>query len=49
MFWGSPAATRIELVDRVDQPEDAVAHEVGLLDVLGQSGGHATGHELHER
>ena len=28
------AAAGIELVDRVDEPEDAVADEVGLLDVL---------------
>ena len=42
-------AAGIELVDRVDEPEDPVAHEVGLLDVLRQTGGDPTGDELHER
>ena len=31
---------RVELLDRVDQPEDAVADQVGLLDVLGQPDRH---------
>ena len=43
------AAIGVELLDRVDQPEDAVADEVGLLDVLREPGSHAAGHVLHER
>ena len=43
------AAAGIELVDGVDEPEDPVAHEVGLLDVLRQTGGDAAGDELHQR
>jgi hypothetical protein len=40
------AARRVELVDRVDEPEDAVADEVGLLDVLGQPGRDTTATNL---
>src|SRR5690606_16906149 len=40
---------RVELLDGVDQPEDAVADQVGLLDVLGQARGDPSGHVLHQR
>ena len=43
------AAARVELLDGVDEPEDAVADEVGLLDVLGQADGHPAGDVLHQR
>ena len=43
------AAGRVELVDRVDQPEDPVAHEVRLLDALREPLGDAAGDELDER
>ena len=43
------AAAEVELLDGVDQPEDAVGHEVGLVDALGQAGGDATGDVLHQR
>ncbi|MEJ7717142.1 MAG: hypothetical protein WKF31_03950 [Thermoleophilaceae bacterium] len=42
-------ATGIEALYGRDQPEQPVRDEVRLLDVRGQPGGHATGHELHER
>ena len=41
-------AARVELVDRVDEAENSVADEVGLLDVLGQARGDTTRHEFHE-
>ena len=43
------ATGRVELLDGVDEPEDAVADQVGLLDVLGQADGHAAGDVLHQR
>ncbi len=39
----------IELLDGVDEPEHAVADQVGLLDVLGQADGDPAGHVLHQR
>src|SRR5262249_42245819 len=42
-------ATRVELVDRIDEPEDAVAHEIRLFDVLRKASGNTTGNKLHER
>ena len=43
------ARAEVELLDGVDQPEDAVADEVGLLDVLRQADGDAAGDVLHQR
>ena len=40
---------RVEALDRVDQTDHAVAHEVGLLDVLGQSDGDTARDELDQR
>ena len=42
-------ADGLELLERVDQTEHAVGHEVGLVDGRRQAGGHARGHVLHER
>ena len=42
-------AGRIELLDGVDEAEDAVADQVRLLDVLGQADRHAAGDVLDER
>ena len=39
----------VELLDRVDQPEDAVRDEVGLLDVGRQAYADATGDVLDQR
>ncbi|EGJ74451.1 putative RNA polymerase sigma factor WhiG [Streptomyces sp. Tu6071] len=38
----------VELLDRVDQPEDPGGDEVGLLDVGGQADADAPGDVLHE-
>ncbi len=38
----------LELVDGIDQPEQPVGGEVGLLHVLGQAHRHTTGHVLHQ-
>ena len=40
---------RIEPLDRVDQPDDPVAHQVGLLDVLGQADSNTARDELDQR
>ena len=42
-------ALEVELLDRVDEPEDAVRDEVGLLDVRRQTHTHAAGDVLDER
>src|SRR5215210_682929 len=42
-------ALGIEALDRVDQADQAVGDEVGLLDVRGQAGGHPARDVLHER
>ena len=42
-------ALGIEALDRVDQADQAIGDEVGLLHVRGQAGGHPAGHVLHER
>src|SRR3954451_24136667 len=42
-------AIEIEALDRVDQADQAVGDEVGLLDVRGQAGGHPAGDVLHQR
>jgi hypothetical protein len=42
-------ALEVELLDRVDEPEDAVRDEVGLLDVRRQAHADAAGDVLHER
>src|SRR3954454_20690630 len=39
----------VEALDRVDQADEAVGDEVGLLDVRGQPRGHAAGDVLDER
>ena len=39
----------VELVDGVDQPEDPVAHQVGLLDVVGEAHRDPPGDVLDER
>jgi hypothetical protein len=43
------AAAGVELVDGVDQPEHAIADEVGLLDRMRESGRHPAGDVLHQR
>src|SRR4051794_13610630 len=42
-------ALGVEALDRVDQADEAVGDEVGLLDVRRQAGGHAAGHVLDQR
>ena len=42
-------ASDVEALDRVDQAEQAVGDQIGLFDVRGQPGRHASGHVLHER
>src|SRR4051794_38925997 len=42
-------ALGVEALDRVDQADEAVRDEVGLLDVRGQAGGHAAGDVLDQR
>src|SRR5436190_1640288 len=42
-------AIGVEALDRVDQPDQAIGDEVGLLDVRGQAGGHPAGDVLHQR
>ena len=42
-------ALEVELLDRVDQPEDAVGDEVGLLDVGRQADADPAGDVLHQR
>src|SRR5215216_129067 len=41
-------ALGIEALDRVDQADQAVGDEVGLLDVRGQAGAHPPGDVLHQ-
>ena len=41
-------ATRVEALDRADQPEQPVRHEILLVDVRGEARAHATGDELHQ-
>jgi len=43
------AAVEIELLDGIDETEDAVADEIGLLHVLGEPDRDATGDVLHQR
>jgi hypothetical protein len=43
------APVGIELLDRVDEAEDPVAHKVGALDRVGHARQHPAGYELHER
>ena len=43
------AAGRVELVDGVDEPEDPVADQVGLLDVLREARRDPAGDELDQR
>src|SRR3954470_9948900 len=42
-------ALGVEALDRVDQADEAVGDEVGLLHVCGQAGGHAAGDVLDQR
>ncbi len=42
------AAVEVELFDCVDETEDPVAHEIGLIDTLRQAYRHPTGDVLHE-
>src|SRR5829696_7224806 len=42
-------ALGVEALDRVDEADQAVGDEIGLLDVRGQAGGHAARDVLHER
>src|SRR5215216_2243100 len=42
-------AIDVEALDRVDQADQPVGDEVGLLHVRRKAGGHPTGHVLHER
>ncbi len=42
------AAFEVELVDGIDEPEDAVGHQVSLFHVARQADGHPTGDELDE-
>jgi hypothetical protein len=42
-------AVEVELVDGVDQPEDAVRHQVGLLDVRRQAHADPAGDVLDQR
>src|SRR3954454_2064041 len=42
-------AVGVEALDRVDEADEAVGDEVGLLHVRGQAGGHAAGHVLDHR
>ena len=42
-------AVEVEALDRVDQADQAVGDEVGLLDVRGQAGRHAAGDVLDQR
>jgi hypothetical protein len=42
-------ALGIEALDRVDQADQAVRDEVGLLDVRGQAGGHPARDVLDQR
>src|SRR3954452_25185009 len=42
-------ALGVEALDGVDEADEAVGDEVGLLDVRGQAGGHATGDVLDQR
>jgi hypothetical protein len=41
-------ALGLEALDRVDEADETVGDQVGLLDVRRQTGGHAAGHVLHE-
>ena len=41
-------ATQVELLDRVDEPEDAVADQVGSVDGLGKARRKAAGDVLHQ-
>src|SRR4051812_3976410 len=40
--------TDVELLNGVDEPEDAVGHQIGLLDVRRQTHADTTGHVLHQ-
>lgn len=42
-------ALEVELVYGVDEPEDAIADQIGLLDVSRQSDTNPTSNELHQR
>src|SRR3954449_5664215 len=42
-------ALGIEALDRVDEPDQPIGDEVGLLDVRGQAGGHPAGDVLDQR
>src|SRR5215211_916228 len=42
-------ALGVEALDRVDEADQPIGDEVGLLDVRGQAGGHAARDVLHER
>jgi hypothetical protein len=42
-------ALEVEALDRVDQADQAVGDQVGLLDVRGEAARHAAGDVLHER
>ena len=43
------ATVGVELVDRIDEAQNAVAHEIALLDVVRHPGTDPGGHELHQR
>ena len=43
------AAVLVESMRRVDQPEDAVLHQVADVDRVGHRGGHPAGKRLDER
>ncbi len=44
-----PSALGLELVDSVDEPERPVGHEIGRIDVAGQTRTESARDELHKR